>query len=65
MYQVEVTFKGNKTTKVLRYETREEAMKSWDHFTDAAIGGDVLVLRHPKGSILSEYHPVDEDLRNE
>ena len=65
MYQVEVTFKGNKTTKVLRYETREEAVKSWDYLTDAAKGGDVLVLRHPKGSILSEYQPVDEDLRNE
>ena len=35
----------------LSYVTRESAMKAWDKFCDNAEGGDVLVLKHPKGSI--------------
>jgi len=65
MYQIEIKFKFGSDVKTLSYATRESAMKAWDHFVDSAMGGDVLVLRHPKGSILSEYQPVDEDLRNE
>jgi hypothetical protein len=37
-------------------------MKAWDKFCDKAIGGDVLTLKHPKGSVISRYAPAkDED----
>jgi len=47
----------------LSYATRESAMKAWDAFCDKAEGGDVLVLKHPKGSIISQYEPAREEDR--
>ena len=59
MYTIEIRIKGGKKTQVLSYASRESAMDRWDIFVDGAQPGDQLTLKHPKGSVLSEYNPVD------
>ena len=62
MYTIKYEREG-KAAKSIQYATRESAMKSWDKFCDAAVGGDKLTLEHPKGSIISQYEPAREEDR--
>ena len=55
MYSIEIKKAKRTESIVLSFATRESAMQSWDDFVDLAQPGDHLTLRHPKGSILSDY----------
>jgi hypothetical protein len=62
MYVIQYDREGSPKKSDLSFATRESAMKAWDKFCDKAIGGDVLTLKHPKGSVISRYAPAkDED----
>jgi hypothetical protein len=61
MYSIESTFKGSTRTHKRVYEDRSSAMAAWDSSVESAMGGDVLRLLGPDGT-LAVYSPVDRDI---
>jgi hypothetical protein len=62
MYTIESTMKGSTKAHKRVYESRSSAMAAWDSSVENAMGGDVLRLIGPDGT-LAVYSPVDRDER--
>lgn len=64
MYQIILYKIGKKEPFKVSFSNRDEAMDMWDEYCDSALASvySKMVLKHPKGSILSEYTPaLDSD----